>query len=288
MATQTIPIYHRLSSVAVFQPRPRSSAQVFRRPAMRTPDTHQLLLEMLPMVKRLAFQIREHLPAHVDVNDLISNGTLGLVDAIAKFDTGKRVKFASYARHRVRGAILDGLRSTDPASRDLRRTHKKIHRLYRDMAVQLGRPARDEEMAAAMGMNLPQWHRTLSEIQSVGLDGGARTISAGPHARRPSAEPAQLAGHEADAFDQCYRRERQEMLARALASLRQREREIIALYYQHEYTMKQIGERLHIDESRVSQLHSAALMRLKSVVNSLLARTAKAAPKQVLSTAAAV
>ena len=90
-----------------------------------------MLVEMLPLVKRVAFQIREHLPAHVEVDDLLANGVLGLVDAVAKFDTTKRVKLESYARHRVRGGILDGLRSADPASRDLRRKNKKIQKLYR-------------------------------------------------------------------------------------------------------------------------------------------------------------
>ncbi len=224
---------------------------------------------MLPLVKRMAFKIREHLPAHVEVDDLIANGVLGLVDAVAKFDTTKRVKLESYARHRVRGGILDGLRSADPASRDLRRKNKKIQKLYRELEVKLGRPVKDEEIAAALGMNLAQWHSTLNEIQSVGFDFGARTISAGPTTKRPSAEPALLADDDADPFDLCYRREQHEILGRALSHLRERERQIITLYYQEELTMKQIADRLNVDESRVSQLHSAALVRLRASVDSL-------------------
>jgi RNA polymerase sigma factor for flagellar operon FliA len=225
---------------------------------------------MLPLVKRMAFKIREHLPAHVEVDDLIANGILGLVDAISKFDTTKRVKLESYARHRVRGSILDGLRSVDPASRDLRRKNKKIQKLYRELEVKLGRPVMDEEIAAALGLSLTQWHSALSEIQTLGFDFGARIISAGPTSKRPSVEPALLAGDDADPFDLCYRREQQEILGRALSHLREREREIISLYYQQELTMKQIAERMDIDESRVSQLHSAALARLKGCVKSLL------------------
>ena len=281
MATQPIPTYEQLSNAAavpalrrqLISRRPLTPSNVrpsARREARQAQERQRLLVEMLPLVKRMAFKIREHLPAHVEVDDLIANGVLGLVDAVAKFDTTKRVKLESYARHRVRGGILDGLRSADPASRDLRRKNKKIQKLYRELEVKLGRPVKDEEIAAALGMNLAQWHRTLNEIQSVGFDFGARTLSAGPTTKRPSAEPALLAGDDADPFDLCYRREQREILGRALSHLRERERQIITLYYQQELTMKQIADRMNVDESRVSQLHSAALVRLKASVNSLL------------------
>lgn len=276
MATQMIPTFEQLNTPAVAPVlrRPvisrRSRATFDRREARQAQERQRLLVEMLPLVKRVAFQIREHLPAHVEVDDLIANGVLGLVDAVAKFDASKRVKLESYARHRVRGAILDGLRSADPASRDLRRNNRKIQKLYRELEVKLGRSVHDEEIAAALGMNLAQWHRTLNEVQSVGFDFGARTLSAGPHTKRPTAEPALLAGDDADPFDQCYRREQHAILGRALTHLRDRDRQIITLYYQQELTMKQIADRLNVDESRVSQLHSAALARLKAGVNSLL------------------
>ena len=218
----------------------------------------------------MAFKIREHLPSHVEVDDLMANGVLGLVDAVAKFDSTKRVKLESYARHRVRGGILDGLRGADPASRDLRRKNKRIQKLYRELEVEIGRPVNDEEIAAALGMNLAHWHRTLNEIQSVGFDFGARTITAGPTTKRPSAEPALLADNDDDPFELCYRREQHEILGRALSHLRERERRIITLYYQEDLTMKQIADRLKVDESRISQLHSAALTRLRASVNALL------------------
>ncbi len=128
MATQPAPTYEQLTDAAVSpairrrliprktatQPRvhPRTQTDV-----NQGPEQQRLLLEMLPLVKRMAFKIRGHLPAHVEVDDLLANGVLGLVDAVAKFDSSKRVKLESYARHRVRGSILDGLRGADPASR---------------------------------------------------------------------------------------------------------------------------------------------------------------------------
>lgn len=281
MATQSIPNYEPLNNAATIpvfrrqtilrRPRARSTVRPSaRKEACLAQERQRLLVEMLPLVKRMAFKIREHLPAHVEVDDLIANGILGLVDAVSKFDTTKRVKLESYARHRVRGSILDGLRSVDPASRDLRRKNKKIQKFYRELEVKLGRPVMDEEMAEALGLTLKQWHNALSEIQTLGFNFSARTISAGPTTKRPSAESSLLAGGDSDPFDLCYRQEQHEILGRALTHLRERDREIISLYYQQELTMKQIAERMNIDESRVSQLHSAALARLKASVTSFL------------------
>jgi len=279
MATQTISYEQLGSEAAVPVDRRRPLARQLLTPSRvrstarkhtkQAQERQRLLVDMLPLVKRMAFKIREHLPSYVEVDDLIGNGVLGLVDAVSKFDTTKRVKLESYARHRVRGGILDGLRSLDPASRDLRHKNRKIQGLYRELEVKLGRPVKDEEIAVALGLSLGQWHSTLNEIQGAGLDFGARILSAGPTSRRQPAEPTLLAGDEADPFDLCYRREQREILGRALSHLRERERQIITLYYQQELTMKQIADRMNVDESRVSQLHSAALARLKSNVNCL-------------------
>jgi RNA polymerase sigma factor for flagellar operon FliA len=234
-------------------------------------DRQKQVVEMLPLVKRMALKIRERLPAHVEMDDLLANGVLGLVDAVAKFDASKGVKLESYARHRIRGGILDGLRGADPASRDLRHKNKTIQKLYRDLEVMLGRPVKDEEIAGALGMDLGQWHRALNEIQTVGFGCGGRTLSAGPTSKSVGRriELALLADDAADPFDLCYRREQREILGRALSRLREREREIITLYYQQGLTMKQIADHMKVDESRVSQLHSAALGRLKAIVDCL-------------------
>jgi len=280
MATQPIPTYPQGNPAAApALPRqlisrrplmPISVRHPARTDAKQSQERQRLLVEMLPLVKRMAFKFRGHLPPQVEMDDLIANGVLGLVDAVTKFDTTKQVKLESYARHRIRGGMLDGLRGADPASRDLRRKNKKIQKVYREVEAKTGRPVLDEEIAAALGMNLAQWHRTLDEIQSVGFDFGARTLSASPIFKRPSLEPALLADNRADPFDLCYRREQRAILDRALSRLRERDRQIISLYYDHELTMKQIAERLHVDESRVSQLHSAALVRLKAGVDSIL------------------
>jgi RNA polymerase sigma factor for flagellar operon FliA len=187
---------------------------------------------MLPLVKRVALTIRKRLPAHVELDDVFSDGVLGLVDAVTKFDASKQVSLETYARHRVRGSILDGLRATDPASRDLRRKNQRIQKLYHELEVKLGRPVTDEEMAAVQGMNLAQWHRDLNELQSAGLDCGARTLSAAPtHAQTPI-EPEFLSGDDPNPFDLCYRNERLGILDHALSRLQGRQRQIVELYHQ--------------------------------------------------------
>jgi RNA polymerase sigma factor for flagellar operon FliA len=225
---------------------------------------------MLPLVKRVALRIRKRLPAHVELDDLFSDGVLGLVDAVTKFDASKPVRLETYAQHRIRGSIFDGLRGADPASRDLRRKYQRVQKLHHELEVKLGRPVTDEEMAAVQGMNLAQWHRELNDIQSAGLDCGTRSLSAGPSSIQRSVEPAFLAGDDPDPFDLCYRNEQREILARALSSLRERDRQIVMLYHQQGLTMRQVAELMSVDESRISQLHAAALVRLKANVDTLL------------------
>jgi RNA polymerase sigma factor for flagellar operon FliA len=235
-------------------------------------DREKLVVDMLPLVKRVALKIRKRLPAQVEIDDLLSDGVVGLVDAVAKFNPRKRVKLESYARHRIRGSILDGLRGADPVPRDLRRKHKNFQKLSQELEADLGRPVKDEEMATGMGMTVAQWHHELNEIQSAGIDCGARTLSAGPTFMQTSVEPAFLAGDASNAFDLCYLREQREILALSLSQLRERERQIITLYYQRGLTMQEIASRMKVDASRVSQLHAAALVRLKAKVDSLIHR----------------
>ena len=283
MATQSVHIFHqpgRLAAVPALRcPPPVGSRQPLTPPISRPRRRHEgkvlqdretLLVDMLPLVKRVALTIRKRLPAHAELDDLFSDGVLGLVDAVTKFDASKRVRLETYARHRIRGSILDGLRVADPASRDLRRKNQRIQKLHHKLEVKLGRPVTDEEMAAVQGMNLAQWHRELNDIQSAGLDCGTRFLSAGPSSIQRSVEPAFLAGDDPDPFDLCYRNEQREILARALSSLRERDRQIVTLYHKQGLTMRQVAELMSVDESRISQLHAAALVRLKASMHSLL------------------
>ncbi|MGH9455259.1 MAG: sigma-70 family RNA polymerase sigma factor, partial [Terriglobia bacterium] len=125
---------------------------------------------LLSLVRRVAFEMREHLPQHVEVDDLAGAGMLGLLDAINKFDVGKHAKMETYARHRIRGAILDSLRNMDTASRDMRKKNKMAEKVYRELESQHCRSITDEEMSAALGISLRKWHRTTNELHAMGLE----------------------------------------------------------------------------------------------------------------------
>ncbi|MEJ2009833.1 MAG: FliA/WhiG family RNA polymerase sigma factor [Acidobacteriota bacterium] len=235
-------------------------------------DSNELVVKLLPLVRRVALQLRGRLPAHVELDDLVSEGVIGLIDAVKKFDPLKGVTIESYARYRIRGAILDSLREQDHASRDMRRRIKRIESASRGLEFQLRRPAGDAEMARAMGLSLAKWYERVAELRRLGFDGSGSRIPQ-EIAKRVDEEDL-AAGPEDDPFALCYRREQREILARALDSLTERERSIITLYYKNALTMKQIGNRLGIDESRVSQLHSGALGRLRTRIAVLLRRPA--------------
>ncbi len=238
-------------------------------------ERDQLMVSLLPLVRRVAYQMRDHLPAHVDVDELAGAGILGLIDAVRKFDKSKHVKIESYARHRIRGAILDGLRTLDTASRDMRKKAKRAERTYRQLEVKLGRPVSDEEMAAGLGVSLKKWYRTVHELQPVGVD-WLRPMEA-VEIKQPDQE--NIADKiQVNAFDLAWRSQQRDLLNRAMACLCDRDRAMMSMYYEQDLTMKEIGERLGIDESRISQIHTAALARLRTRVRTLLHPSQPAVP----------
>ena len=245
----------------------RREAQREATNAERAREREDLTLKLLGLVKRVALEMREHLPAHVDVDDLVSAGTLGLMEAVRRFETGKQVKIETYARYRIRGAILDALRNLDPASRDMRKKNKRAERIFHELGIKLGRPATDTEMADALHVSLKEWYRTVAELQTMGMDWLRPTLMGNP---RQVDEDALPATNQEDQFDLCFRREQHDLINCALERSSGRERQILSMYYEQDLTMKQIGDQLGIDESRVSQIHSAALGRLRNRVQTML------------------
>jgi RNA polymerase sigma factor for flagellar operon FliA len=277
MASQAVSSRNSTSLRAVVRrarrPRPWSPS-VSGAPAQRalvtdrpSGEREELAVKLLSLVKRVAYEMREHLPAHVEVDDLVGAGTLGLLDAVRKFDARKHVKIETYARYRIRGAIIDGLRSLDTASRDMRKKNKKAESVFRALETKLGRAATDGEMAQALGISLKKWYATVQELQGMGVD-WLRPMQAAEQ-KLPDEESLPADNHD-NQFDLCYRNEQRALLDRALSRISERERIVITLYYQHDLTMKQIGEQLGIDESRVSQIHSAALAHLRTKVETML------------------
>jgi RNA polymerase sigma factor for flagellar operon FliA len=260
---------HRSQLCSSPRPHPTQS----RGPSHDWSSANDLVVKLLPLVKRVALQMRGRLPANVELDDLVSDGTVGLIDAVRKFDPAKGVTIESYARHRIRGAILDSLRNQDYASRDMRRRIKKVESTCQALERRLGRPAEDAEMAKAMGLSLKKWYVRVAELGRIGFEGTGSKIPQ-EFARRVD-EKDLPAPRDENPFALCYQREQNELLSRALGRLADRERLIITFYYKDGLTMRQIGSRLGIDESRVSQLHSSAIRRLRSRVAEMLHRVSR-------------
>jgi len=238
-------------------------------------DRDRLLLEQLPQVKYIARRIHERLPQHVPFDDLLHAGIVGLIDAMHKFDANKNVRFASYAKFRIRGAILDSLRDMDWSPRDLRRKARKLQAIMQTLQSELGRSASEPELAAAMGMSLDDFQHLLDEIR--GLEVGSLQIESLEDGRETDLGETLPGPPDQDPLTLCLHGERREMLARAIAQLPQREQQVLALYYQEELTMKEVGAVLGVGESRVSQIHSMAVARLRSILASSPAPAAVAA-----------
>src|SRR4051794_23609205 len=137
--------------------------------ALPQQERDQIVLNHLPLVKAIAIRVHENLPVHVDLDDLIHAGVMGLFDAVTKYDGDKNVAFHSYAKHRIKGAILDSLRESDWASRDLRRRQKQVEAITRDVASKLGRAPSDQEVADGLGVGMDRWRRMQIELRTIGL-----------------------------------------------------------------------------------------------------------------------
>jgi len=231
----------------------------------------QIVLEHLPLVKAIAIRVHENLPVHVDLDDLIHAGVLGLFDAVTKFDANKNVAFHSYAKHRIKGAILDSLRQLDWASRDMRKRQKQIDAATSDLAFRLGRNPNETEVASELGVSTDRLRRIQVELRHLGQI--SITQRDDLDRERPQEFPATA---ELQPDRMCERRELESTLARALGTLPARYQKVVFLYYTNEMTMKEIGSLLGVNESRISQIHKTALKRMALALESQGIRSAEA------------
>ncbi len=228
-------------------------------------DFEQLLLEQLPQVKYVARRIHERLPQHVPFDDLVHAGIVGLIDAMHKYDATKNVRFSCYAKFRIRGAILDSLREMDWSPRDLRRKARRLEATVQKLQSELGRSATEAEVAQAMDMSLDDFQHMRDEIR--GLEVGSLQIESLEDGKETDLSETIPGPANQDPLFLCMQGERKQLLADAIAQLPQREQQVLALYYQEELTMKEVGAVLGVGESRVSQIHSAAVTRLRATLN---------------------
>jgi RNA polymerase sigma factor for flagellar operon FliA len=231
-------------------------------------EQERVLLEHLPIVRFLARRIHERLPQHVDIEDLVSAGVVGLMDAFAKFDPGKKVQFRSYAQFRIRGAILDSLRTLDWSPRELRRKGRAVEEAIRVLTARMGHAPDEAEVAVQMGLELGAYQQLLGDLK--GLEIGTLHLE-----RNEDSGEEELAyipsRPEDDPLFCCLRGELVERLAGAIQNLPDRERLVMSLYYYEEMTMHEIGLALGVVESRVSQVHASAVVHLRSALRDLAA-----------------
>jgi RNA polymerase sigma factor for flagellar operon FliA len=220
------------------------------------------VLEYLPLVKAIAVRVHASLPVHVDLDDLVQAGFLGLIDAANKFDAEKHVAFSSYAKHRIKGEILDSLRKLDWASRDMRRRQKQVEDVTRALSGMLQRAPTEAEVAEKLGVDIDRWRKMRLDLPLLSLE------SASTRANENDDLPAPDFPSAPDTHPDwiCAQEQLRGALGEAAMTLPERYQQVVRLYYTNDLTMKEIGITLGINESRVSQIHKVALQKMANVL----------------------
>jgi len=244
------------------KPRTAPSAAVPSRPPAPGPGTRDdLILQYAPLIKYIAGRIALRLPPHIDINDVINTGVLGLIDAIEKYDASKGVQFKTYAEFRIRGAILDNLREMDWVPRSVRKTVTMLERTYVALEKKHNRPATDEEVADALSIDTEKLHEIIAQASGITLL-SLEMISNHEDARLKLIDCLT----DADGMNPLSilkTEEVRDIVADAIGALPEKERMVVALYYFDDLTMKEISAVMQLTESRVSQLHTKAMLRLR-------------------------
>lgn len=228
-------------------------------------ETHfsrdQLVADHLPYVKRIVQRIAIHLPASVEIDDLLSAGIIGLIQAAERYDPSRDNKFIAYATFRIRGAVLSELRSMDFLSKSNRRKAREIENTHLILEKKLGRDVKDYEVAQDLGLNLDEYYRIkkISGISFISFE----EIGYTSKEDQKGLLSYLINDDTADALTHTRLNELEKIIAKTINGLPEKERVVISLYYWEELTMKEIGKVLNITESRVSQIHSQALGRLR-------------------------
>ncbi|MDR2069190.1 MAG: RNA polymerase sigma factor WhiG [Spirochaetaceae bacterium] len=236
----------------------------------RDPEIRELFIrQYAPLVKYVAGKVAIGMPANVEFDDLVGYGAFGLMDAIDKFDPEKNVKFKTYAVTRIRGAIFDELRSIDWVPRSVRQKTKEVEETIGALEAQLGRTASDQEIAVALGMSEAEYLKTIMKISGTSIlslndvwfSGDENDkVSIGDSIESPSSmNPDVIVEKE----------EIRRVIVEAIQELPDKEKKILVLYYYEELTLKEIGQVLEVTESRVSQLHTKAILRLRAKLTNI-------------------
>lgn len=226
------------------------------------PDRDQLVQRFVPLVKRIAYHLMARLPASVQFDDLVQNGMIGLLDAMERFEEGFGAQFETYATQRVRGAMLDGLRENDWLPRQLRQELRRIEGMINKLEHAHGRAPSEVELAAALDMPLAEYQKTLQDAR------GHQILYFEDFAGEEGEDflERHFTDNEADPLRLLEDKSLKQVLVAAIERLPEREKLMMALYYEKELNLREIGEVMGVSESRVCQLHSQAVARLRSQV----------------------
>jgi RNA polymerase sigma factor for flagellar operon FliA len=238
------------------------------------PDLKEdIVLEHAPLIRYIVNRIAVRLPSHIDLDDLHNTGVIGLMDAIEKFNPEKNCKFKTYAEFRIKGAILDQLRSLDWVPRSVRQKGRKLEKAYGEVEQRLGRSANEDEVADSLGLELDKFHTLINQVRGislVNLEEIRGTNSDGDRAGTFADIIEDV--HSENPFASLKLMETKHVISDTIGSLPEKERLVISLYYYEDLNMKEIGNILGITESRVCQIHTKAVMRLRSKLKGMVDR----------------
>ena len=223
----------------------------------------QLIIEYAPLVKLVAGKLSMYLGYNVEFDDLVGYGVFGLIDAIDKFDYGKGVKFETYASLRIRGAILDQIRKMDWIPRTVRQKQKQLDNAYRAVEERTGRLATDDEVAAELGISVDELDNLQNETKVTNIISLDEYMEQGEVHMEPRADKDYMQPEKV-----VEKAELKRLLMEVLETLTEKEKKVITLYYYEELTLKEISQVMEVSESRVSQLHSKALIKMKQRLGS--------------------
>ncbi len=217
-----------------------------------------LVMKQAPLVKRIAYHLMSRLPPSVQADDLIQAGMIGLLEAAKNYDASQGASFETYAGIRIRGAMLDEIRRTDWTPRSVHRKARQVAEAVREIENAQGRDARDNEVAEAMGISLSEYHKILQDAT------GSRVFSIDEPGHSGEETDYSLQEQPNEPLDSLQNDHFKVALADAISGLPERERLVMAMYYDEELNLREIGEVLGVSESRVCQIHGQALIRLRA------------------------